>query len=289
MRLSIGVLKTTNGGASWTKMGVFPGANYSTLVGYRLTMHPTNPDTLFACTNQGIFRTGDGGTSWTLVEDEGRFYNLKFKPGSSTICYAVSLDGNTAKFFKSTNSGNTFVDDPVITGQINNPTSRVDLAVAPSNSSVVYILCGGVQNAGGTYKGLFRSGDSGDSFVSQSNSPNILGRASDGSDNASQSSYDLTVAVSNITSNTVVVGAIETWRSLDAGANWAFRGTGIHEDVHEVGFHPADNKLWVANDGGVFSSTDNGANWTTHFEGMSNSQFYRIDVNPDDYIEIIGG
>jgi hypothetical protein len=52
--------------------------------------------------------------------------------------------GNTAKFFKSTNSGNTFVDDPTITAQINNPTSRVDLAVAASNSSVVYILCGGV-------------------------------------------------------------------------------------------------------------------------------------------------
>jgi hypothetical protein len=62
--------------------------------------------------------------------------------------------------------------------------------------------------------------------------------------------------------------------SLDAGVNWAFRGTGIHEDVHEIGFHPGDNKLWVANDGGVFSSTDNGANWTTHFEGMSISQFY---------------
>ena len=289
MRLSIGVLRTTNGGANWTKMGVFPGADYTTLVGYRLTMHPTNPDTLFACTNQGIFRTGDGGATWTLVENEGRFYNLKFKPGSSTICYAVSLDGGTAKFFKSTNSGNSFVDDPTITAQINTPTSRVDLAVAASNSSVVYILCGGVPNAGGTYKGLFRSDDSGDSFNLQSSSPNILGRASDGSDNASQSSYDLTVAVSNSTSNTVVVGAIETWRSLDAGVNWAFRGDDIHEDVHEVGFHPVGNKLWVANDGGVFSSTDNGANWTTHFEGMSNSQIYRMAVNPDDYIDMIGG
>lgn len=289
MRLSIGVLRSTNGGANWTKMGDFPGADYSTLVGYRLTMHPANPDTLFACTNQGIFRTGDGGVTWTLVEDEGRFYNLKFKPGSSTICYAVSLDGNTAKFFKSTNSGNSFVDDPAITAQINTPSSRVDLAVAASNSSVVYILSGGVPNAGGTYKGLFRSDDSGDSFNLQSSSPNILGRASDGSDNASQSSYDLTVAVSNATSNTVVVGAIETWRSLDAGVNWAFRGDDIHEDVHEVGFHPVGNKLWVANDGGVYSSTDNGANWTTHFEGMSISQFYRMAVNPDDYIDMIGG
>ncbi len=288
MRLSIGVLKSTNGGANWTKMGVFPGADYSTLVGYRLTMHPSNPDTLFACTNQGIFRTGDGGVSWTLVEDEGRFYNLKFKPGSSTICYAVSLDGNTAKFFKSTNSGNSFTDDPDIAALINNPTSRVDLAVAPTNTPVVYVLAGGVQNAGGLFKGLYRSGDSGDSFVQQSNSPNILGRANDGSDNASQSWYDLTIAVSNLSSFVVAVGAIEVWRSLNSGVDWAYRG-GLHDDVHELGFHPADNKLWAACDGGVYSSTDNGANWTSHFEDMNITQFYRMAVNPENYLNMIAG
>ena len=288
MRLSIGVLKSTNGGSNWTRMGDFPGADYSTLVGYRLTMHPTNPEILFACTNQGIFRTGDGGVSWTLVEDEGRFYNLKFKPGSSTICYAVSLDGSTAKFFKSTNSGISFVDDPVISAQINNPTSRVDLAVAPTNTPVVYLLAGGVQNAGGLFKGLYRSGDSGDSFVQQSNSPNILGRANDGSDNATQSWYDLTVAVSNLSSFVVAVGAIEVWRSLNSGVDWVYRGT-LHDDVHELGFHPVDNKLWAATDGGVYSSTDNGATWTSHFEDMNITQFYRMAVNPLDYLSMIGG
>jgi photosystem II stability/assembly factor-like uncharacterized protein len=289
MRLSIGVLKSTNGGANWTKMGIFPGADYSTLVGYRLTMHPNNPDTLFACTNQGIFRTPDGGVSWTLVEDEGRFYNLKFRPGSSTICYAVSLDGNTAKFFKSTNSGNSFTDDPDIAAQINNPTSRIDLAVAPTNTPVVYILAGGVSsNNPGFFKGVYRSPDSGDSFVQQSNSPNILGRANDGSDSATQSWYDLTIAVSNLSSAVVAVGAIEVWRSLNSGVDWAFRG-GLHDDVHELGFHPVDNKLWAACDGGVYSSTDNGANWTSHFEDMNITQFYRMAVNPENYIAMIAG
>jgi photosystem II stability/assembly factor-like uncharacterized protein len=288
MRLSIGVLKSTNGGANWTKMGPFPGADYSSLVGYRLTMHPTNPDTLFACTNQGIFRTGDGGTNWTLVEDEGRFYNLKFRPGSSTICYAVSLDGGTAKFFKSTNSGNSFTDDPAIAAQINNPTSRIDLAVAPTNTPVVYILAGGVQSGGGFFKGVYRSGDSGDSFVQQANTPNILGRASDGSDNVSQSWYDLTIAVSNLSSFVVAVGAVQVWRSLNSGVDWVYRGA-LHDDVHELGFHPVDNKLWAACDGGVFSSIDNGATWTSHFEDMNISQFYRMAVNPDDYTAMIAG
>jgi photosystem II stability/assembly factor-like uncharacterized protein len=293
-RLSIGVLKSTNGGTSWTKMGIFPGADYSTLVGYRLTMHPTNPDKLFACTNQGIFRTDDGGVSWTLAEDSGgRYYNLKFKPGSAATCYAVAKGGagGIARFYRSNDGGNSFISYTTINNQINTPTERLDLAVAPSNAQIVYLLCGGVpgvSNTEGTFKGLFRSDDSGLSFVLQSNSPNILGRANDGSDSVSQSWYDLTVAVSNVTSATVAIGAVEVWRSLNSGVSWTFRG-GLHDDVHELGFHPVDNKLWAATDGGVYSSTDNGINWTSHFEDMNITQFYRMAVDPENYLNMIAG
>ncbi|MBK8496572.1 MAG: hypothetical protein IPL50_17415 [Chitinophagaceae bacterium] len=58
------------------------------------------PDILFACTNQGIFRTADGGTTWNLVEDRGMFFNLKFKPGSSMVCYTISMDAGISRFFK---------------------------------------------------------------------------------------------------------------------------------------------------------------------------------------------
>jgi hypothetical protein len=288
MRFSTGVLKSTNGGANWIQTGVFPGADYSTLISYRLTMNPTNPNMLFACTNQGIFRTADGGANWNLVNDNGMFFNLVFKPGSSTVCYAISMDGGVSKFFKSSDGGVTFSYFADVTPQINNPTARCDIAVAPSNSSVVYILAGGVQNTPGFFKGLYRSDDSGGSFVQQSNSPNILGRSNVGADNNGQAWYDHTIAVSNTTSATVAIGAVFVWRSLDSGVTWAFRGN-LHGDIHQVGFHPVDNKLWAATDGGVYSSTDNGATWASHFEGMSISQLYRMAVSPDDYLDMLGG
>lgn len=288
MRLSTGVLKSTNGGGNWLPTGIFPGADYSTLVSYRLTMHPTDPNILFACTNQGVFRTADGGTTWNLVEDRGMFFNLKFKPGSSMVCYTISIDAGTSRFFKSTDGGITFIENATATTQINNPTARSDIAVAQSNSSVVYILAGGVQNQVGFFKGLFRSDDSGGSFTSQSNSPNILGNSNIGADNNGQSWYDLTIAVSNTGSNTVATGAVFVWRSLDAGNNWVFRGN-LHGDIHELGYHPVDNKLWAATDGGVYSSTDNGANWSAHLTGMSISQLYRMAVNPDNSLEMLGG
>lgn len=287
MRFSIGVLRSTDGGARWTRLAPFPGTT-STVVGYRLVMHPTNSNIFFACTSQGLFRTDDGGDTWDPVQTTGgRFYNMKFKPGSNLTCYAIANDGNTSRYYKSTDGGITWNPNATVNGQINNPTSRVDLAVAESNSSVVYLLCGGIQG-NGQFNGLFRSGDSGDSFIQQSNTPNILGRASDGSDNASQSTYDLTVATSNTTSATVVTGGVEVWRSLNSGVTWAFRGD-LHDDVHDLGYHPADNTLWAATDGGVYSSTDNGATWTAHFDGMSISQFYRMAVSPSDYLEMIAG
>jgi hypothetical protein len=290
MRFSIGVLRSTDGGARWTRLGEFPGVS-NAMIGYRLVMHPTNSDILFACTSEGLFRTNDGGSSWTAVETTGgRFYNMKFRPTGTDTCYAVANNGATARFYRSFNEGVDWETDPVINNLINAPTSRIELAVAASNPNMVYLLGGGVPG-NGQFAGLYRSTNSGMSFgpQAQSTTPNILGRSNTGADNQTQSTYDLALAVSNVSGTTVISGAIEVWSSTTSGTAWIYRGNNVHDDVHDIGFHPADNMLWVATDGGVYSSNNNGATWISHFEGMSISQFYRMAVRPSDYLEMIAG
>lgn len=295
MRLSIGVLKSTNGGVNWTKTGQFPGADYASLTGYRLIMHPSNNNILYACTSQGIWATSNGGETWGLNIGGGRFFNMEFKPGSSSICYTTysQTDFSRSYFFRSTNSGLTWDTVNAVTPQINNPTKRVELAVAPSNPDRVYLLAGGVPGAIGNpgsnrFKGLLLSEDEGLSFTLQTNTPNILGRATNGIDTAEQSNYDLAVAVSNTNSNILVTGAIQVWYSGDTGNNFTYRGS-LHDDVHDLGYHPVGNKLWAATDGGVYSSIDHGVTWTSHFADMNITQFYRMAVDPNDYINMIAG
>jgi len=58
-----GLLKSTTGGTAWALQGTteFTGRAF-----YRIAVHPTNPNLAYAATSNGLYRTEDGGTNWTL-------------------------------------------------------------------------------------------------------------------------------------------------------------------------------------------------------------------------------
>src|SRR5256885_10824266 len=66
-----GVYKSTDGGATWTHMGLTETGRIG-----RIVIHPTNPDIVFACAlgratgpqqERGVYRTTDGGKTWQRV------------------------------------------------------------------------------------------------------------------------------------------------------------------------------------------------------------------------------
>lgn len=303
-RYSVGVLKSFDGGNSWIRTGNFPGLDNDMYKGLQLAQDPTNAAVLLAATTKGIFRTTDGGTTWSESFCDGTrgkiVYDVKFKPGSSSTVYCTfrydTDNGNSVRFAVSTDGGDNFSSSGIsYTSPIDN-ADRITIGVTPANPAYVYLLCGPgyvttSSNANDTFEGLYRSTNSGQSFSRRSNSPDILCYQDIVNQFANQSTYDLSLAVSPVNPNLVLVGGLVVWRSTDGGSNWdeivdyytdIDNSNYIHADVHELKFNPLNGNVYACTDGGVSGSNDNGDNWTRYFSGLGCTMFYRFEPHNED-------
>lgn len=275
---SVGVLKSTNGGISWNTTGLsFTGT--SNFAG-DLIIHPTNNQIILCATSAGVYRTIDGGTTWT-VEQSGDFSqgSIRFKPTDPTIVYATSNN----KFYKSTNTGDTFTN--ITSGlSASGSTGRMILDVTPANSNYVYILSVNTSNA---LNGIYQSTNSGTSFNKTSGTTDIL--------ESTQSWYDLALAVSPTNANVLFTGCLNIWKSSNSGSsvtkvnNWSAPSTPTytHADIHFLQF--LNGKLYCGSDGGVYVSEDNGLSFNDLTGGLQISQFYKISVSKQSSGKMVGG
>jgi photosystem II stability/assembly factor-like uncharacterized protein len=274
---SLGVLKSTDGGATWNQTGLTWLVNNGRQV-FKLLMMPGNDNVLLAATSNGIFKSTDAGQTWTMNRS-GSYRDMEFKPGNPNVIYAVT----TSRMFVSTDNGNSFSLSnsftPVAT------TSRLSLAVTPDDSNYIYILAAKASDNG--FEGLYLSTDGGQSFLNRSSTPNILGWQVNGSDAGGQGWYDLSLAVSPNNKSTVFVGGINIWRSVNAGSGWTlsahWTGSGgkplVHADIHELEFTASGDRIYACSDGGLSVSSNTGVSWTDLHANLSIGQIYRIGVS----------
>jgi len=285
VQLSVGVLVSYDAGATWQQTGPLAAGDY---VGYRLAQHPTNPAILIAATSEGIYRTINGGTSWTL-ERAGKHFDVEFKPGSATTVYASGL----GSFVYSTNSGDTWNAGAVFNFALC-AGGRVELAVTPDAPNKVYLFAGPATNGETNFCGFYTSLNSGLNFTRLTNTPNVLGDES--GTNGDQSEYDMGVTVKASDDQKVLVAGLVTFKSINGGSNFAFAttyreggGNYIHPDVHDVAYNPLNGNLYAATDGGVYRSVDDGANWTNLMAGINTAQFYHMDDYDANQFAILAG
>ncbi|MFN8698258.1 MAG: WD40/YVTN/BNR-like repeat-containing protein, partial [Flavobacteriales bacterium] len=272
---ALGVLKSTDGGATWSPTGLSWTVQQTRRTS-RILIDPTNSNVLIVATSNGIWRTTDAGVNWTSVQS-GNFKDLVYKPGSTSTLYAA---GN--QFFRSTNGGVTW--SQITTGLPTSNVNRMSIGVSPGNADYVYILAGRSDNSG--FHGMYRSTDSGVSFSTQATSPNLLGWSSSGSDTGGQAWYDLAVAVDPVDAEVVYTGGVNIWKSTNGGVNWScnahwYGDAGlpyVHADIHSLFFIPGTTTLLVGSDGGVFRSTDGGSTYSDISSNLEIGQQYRLSV-----------
>ncbi len=283
---SVGVLKSIDGGATWNTTGLsYILANNRRV--NRLLLDPNDDNTIIAAVSNGVYKTTDGGTTWSTQLSANSFIDMEYKPGDFNTLYGATSNG---KIFVSENGGSTWTS-----AFSDSNADRIELAVTPANSTIVYALATGGDN--GLY-GVYKSTNSGASFAQVYNgtSKNLLGWDVGGNDEGGQGWYDLSLAVSPSDANTVLVGGVNTWRSVTGGTNWAivnhWSGSGgiqtVHADKHMLRFR-SNGDLFECNDGGVYISTDNGSSWMDKTNGMVISQMYKLGLSKTISGEVIAG
>jgi photosystem II stability/assembly factor-like uncharacterized protein len=152
-----GVYKSTDGGASWTAANAgLPAGLYGAYV-QALAMDAQNPQTLYAAAlfapGSGVFKSTDGGVSWTGTGLQARAVGLAVDPLNSSTVYAAT----STTVFQSLDGGASWKDlSPVASGSV------YSVAVNPANSAVIYVGADG---------GVVTSTDGGASWAMLAGSP----------------------------------------------------------------------------------------------------------------------
>lgn len=310
------IWKTTNGGSSWTMTGDASFQSESRWV-RDLKVYPGNSNTLLAATDDGLLRSQDGGNSWTTILS-GEYMEIEFKPDDPSIVYTVRLAGNGTRFYRSADGGLTFTQ--ITNGWPSPPLSdeqkRCEISVSPANPNLVYVLASGVGDGYGGLYGIYLSTDAGLSFSYQccgtgpggapeaETNPNILGWSGDGSGEGGQYYYDLAMDVSPTNPDKVFSAGISMWRSENAGIDWSLNAHWVtwatpetpsrytHADVHDVKFFPngaGSWDMWIASDGGVFYSSDEGDNIEPRMYGIQGTDFWGFQAGFQDGDVMVGG
>ncbi len=285
--LTIGVLKSMDGGTSWMFTGLNPKVEEDSTIS-KMEMHPNDPETIIAAGSKGIYKTTDGGTTWELKAG-GDFFDLEIHASNPSTWYATRFaDG----VYRSVDSGESWLRLSSGLPAASEGLGRIALAVAPSAPRVLYALySSNTVGSGWVWEmyGLYRSNDGGNSWTQQTNAtPNILGWAEDGTGFGGQAGYALVMKVNPANPDVIYAGSVNLWRSSNGGVEWeifsSYYGTDglghMHVDLHELEFLPgSSNTLFCCNDGGLHKSENAGQTWTDLSGGLTIHQVYRIAVS----------
>lgn len=247
---------------------------------------------IYAATRTGVFRSSDGGQSWTRilsVTTAGGCLDLVTRPGAGSDYLYVSCGTlDQATVYRNLDAAADGAWSAVLS-ELN--MGRTTIAVAPSNPDVVYALS--ASNAPGVFNqglhAVFRSDQAGaagtwKAAVRNTNNDRLSTLLLTNPVAASEVECDFSdknqfvpmgwycnaIAVDPTNPDRVWAAGVDLFRSDDGGASWgvasywwANRTTPsfVHADQHAIVFHPnfngvTNNTLFAANDGGIFKTDE---------------------------------
>ncbi len=301
-----GLYRSTDGGATWENMMKDLVRDGDFAINH-VEVHPDNRDLIYVAATYGggsgaLFRSTDRGATWRAVLNGPARDVLidPFKKNRVIVAFGAYNGRSSNGIYVSDSLGERFTFTK-ITQNLPAADSISNLVIDASRSTAGVIVCA-MQRApkfapteNQDFLGVFRSTDHGSSWERmQSSTQNNMREAL-----RSQGDYNLHIRIHPTNANTVFLGGIEWWRSVDGGnafsrissQNGANNSSWV--DMHYIDFHPAQpNRMVMASDGGVFMTLDCTAASVFIEEinnGLATMQFYGMDYQRQNPRRVAGG
>ncbi|HUF28275.1 MAG TPA: glycosyl hydrolase [Gemmatimonadaceae bacterium] len=273
-----GVYKTTDGGRTWTHLGLTETRQIS-----RVIVHPRDPDVVWVGAQgqvwgpnpeRGVYKTADGGRTWDRIlfrNDSTGITDLEIDPTDPDVLYAgfwqvhrkpwqLVSGGAGSGLLKSTDGGRTWTELTRNPGLPQDLWGNVGIAVSPVLPNRVWAI---IEADSG---GVFRSDDGGLTWTKLNEERRLRQRAW----------YYTRIYADTRDTNTVYVSNVQFLRSRDGGRTWQVIRT-QHADSHDLWIAPDDpQRIIEGNDGGANITVNGGQTWT--HQNYPTAQFYHVHV-----------
>ncbi|MDA3905083.1 MAG: hypothetical protein PF484_03315 [Bacteroidales bacterium] len=286
-----GVYKTTDGGKSFTNMGL----KTSSQIG-KIMIDPRNSNVVYVAAQgqawgpggeRGLYKTTDGGKTWNRVLEIGEYTgvsDMEMDSRNPDILYASShqrerrvyskIDGGPeSAIYKSVDAGASWTK--LKKGLPHGDVGRIGLALSHANPDIIYAVIELPGNKGGFY----RSSDMGESWEKRS-------------DKVSGSpQYYNEIYTDPINQDLVILMDTRAGRSKDGGKTWEnIEGSNKHVDNHALWINPDDTDHYLMGcDGGLYETYDGAKTWQFS-SNLPITQYYHVRVDNDyPFYNVYGG
>ena len=292
-----GVYRSLDGGRSFEFMGLENTRNI-----HRIIVHPDDPNTVFVgaqgnawadSEDRGVFKTTDGGKTWSkILYNNARtgIGDMVMDPNNPNKIFAAMWEyrrwpwffesgGEGSGLYLTNDGGDTWNEITSDDGLPEGTLGKMGIAIAPSNTSIVYALVESDKNA------IYRSDDGGYTWEMRQTveeDPEVGNRPF----------YYSEIYVDPFNENTVYSIYTYISKSEDGGRsfeslypyyNW------VHPDHHAFWLSKENQGFMIdGNDGGLNLSFDGGDTWR-FIENIPVGQFYHVTVDMEIPYNVYGG
>src|SRR5262245_57239042 len=288
-----GIYRSNDAGGTWTFLGTLSDGQQIP----QLAIDPADPDRLFAAVlgppfgpneERGIFRSTDGGRSWTkvlYVDANTGGYDVAIDPSRPAIVYATLFESRLAPWedgnvygaaggvYKSTDGGDTWRK---LSKGLPDNLLQANLARPRGQPKRLYLTFSTTEPSEyGTNKGMgfYRSDNGGESWSKATDDPRSAMKIGGG---------DLPIAeVDPVDPDVVYSCGIILAKSSDGGKTWSsFKGAPGGDDYQNLWIDPGNHDtMLLSSDQGTSITVNGGRTWSSWYNQPTAQLYHVITTN----------